>query len=306
MIGQHDATIIDAGLDYLTLTITPKMAGMKDFDRIAHAWFADKESNGYQAKEARSKGYEGWRLGGTFYGKREDSCIWETAGGLSQEVGRWVADCGVKPRVTRADVQVTYVCGEVRDGWAHDTLEAAERRAASLGRSTRQTVGVFATRGRDTGFTLGRRGCPNFFRAYLAGVQHPEKYPPNSIRDECEFRGDRAPDVWAMSLQASDSGQFAKNVVRSRMEKLSMSAPWHHSAETLPFPAHPYDESELRTLYWLENHICPVIKKLARGQHREKLVEMLQAALKYEPEIVGHSETLALNNEYEKRRCNNG
>jgi hypothetical protein len=289
---------LDGGFDYLTATTTPKHPDWELFQQLGLQFVSEMENAGHTAKERRFDGYEGWQVGDTYYGKREDSAIWKTSGGLSRYVARCLVANEAAPKVTRADLQLTFEPGEgelLDLGRMLRELRQCDVGASALKRSKSAT---FYSSDVCTGFTLGHRSSETYLRAYLAGFRHPEKYPLNAVRFEVEWKRERAQQIYQAFTNSTDDVTLSGAYVSGSFLQYGITEPMQ--AELMPCNLPPITRcaSDEKTLHWLTGMVCRVIENMVRKGYGDEIRGPILAALTPPPLERRHS--LALEKERQK------
>lgn len=228
--------VVDAGFDYLTATVTPKHPDWELFQQLGLQFCSEMENLGHDVKEKQTQGYDGYQVADTYYGKRQDSCIWKTSGTLSRNVAHFLAANEAAPKITRADLQLTF---EPETGEVHDLGKLLGRLRKSLVGSATIKASKSATFYNTdvcTGFTLGDRSSQSYLRAYLAGLKHPDRYAPHAIRFEVEWKQERALQIFELYKKGRDDVTLSGGYVAGEFLKYGIKEPLCANLEACNLP----------------------------------------------------------------------
>ena len=276
--------VVDAGFDFLTLTTTPRRSDYHDFQSVALAFLDGMQKAGVEVVEQRFDAYEGFKAGDTYYGKREDSCIWKTSGGLSRNVAQFCKAHQASFHSTRADLQLTF---EPNEGIVRGLGELLRGlRGIDVGDTPvkRNKSATFYTTDVCTGFTLGDRSSETYLRVYLAGLKHPERYSPNAVRFEAEWKGGRADQIMHAFTNAVDDVTLSGAYVSGEFLKYGIKEPMQALLEPCKLPGLKRSSSDEKTLNWLTGFVCRVIEKMVLKGYGKELRGPILRALTPEPE----------------------
>lgn len=281
--SNEQGKLIDAGFDYLTFTETPDATGYLEFKGTALDFLSSLEQNGHTVKELRLNGYEGYKTEETFFGARHDSAIWRTSGSLARNAAEFAKFNRLRPRVRRADLQLTIE--QPNRGTGELTAILAEIRGRGVGSATPkpQKLAAFMDASDVTGLTLGARSSTTYLRAYRADIKHRSRFQAPAVRYEVEWKGERGQQIWDAYTCAVDDSVLSSAFVSGEFLARGIMQPLQTNAEPcrlLPIGRKGSDE---RAVSWIKNSVCKTIERLARAGYADELRPYLLAALSPPP-----------------------
>lgn len=284
--------LLDAGFDYLTMTVTPKMPHWNQFHGTALDYLSGLETAGQKVVEKSRGGYNGYESNGTYYGERGDSRIWQTSGEQSRNVADFVRANQVAPKITRCDTQITVAVegDEISElGRMLRELQCPSQRSEKV---TARKSAAFYEGELATGLTGGHRTSARYIRAYRADLRHPDKYNSPSIRFECEFKSGRAEQVWGIYRQAVDDSVMAASVVGSEFLRHGLQQPLRAEFAPIPLPPIARNSSERKTVNWLVGFVAPIVARMVRAGYGDELRRAFVPALNPAPQSRERSASL--------------
>lgn len=234
---------------------------------------AAAQGEGFERKQARWYGYDGWQVGRVFFGEREDGFLLRATGSIADHISFALPDA--KRSIARLDLAVTVWFSQP------DMMIAKEAHlTAGVSRETRRAPGRMKIRledGTGDGDTLylGSRKSAVFGRVYDKGKASNEAFYLNSWRWELQISNKAADKVYdeieretdrPATIAASVTGWFSHRGVCCPIADLG--------GATVSVRA-PSERSDLaKQLQWLNRQVRPVINRLLK-QGRE--ADILQA-----------------------------
>jgi len=277
--SQGPSEIIDAGIDYLTLSIPHTHPRLFDFRQFADLEFQRFQRAGFKEWTSKFEQFEMLTNGTFSYGRMKGWDILRCSGAEAKEVAEKLKQNGLTARATRLDVQVT-----TRDGCTDAAF--AGRLARKIGgvdkrgQKTRPiAISTFSGTSRDTGLTVGSRHSNTYSRVYDAHEQHKARYPVGARRVEIEFKDCKARSAWEEFMERTDQHQLAHQFCAGQMQKWRVLEPWMKEVVPCIPKGETISTTDEKRLYWLEHQVCPVIRKLMQGPHAAKLRLIMLDAL---------------------------
>lgn len=289
---QKPAKVVDSGFDYLTLTAKPQHENFQQFNGCALDFISAMETAGCKVEESSQGGYDGFKAGETFWGKRHDSAIWRTSGSLSRNVAEFVRFNAITPRVTRADLQQTL---EQPDGDTRELeriLRAFRRRMARNQAPKRSKFATFHDAGLPIGSTFGARSSAEYLRCYRADLRHPEKFSLPALRFEAEWKDVRAQQIWAAFEAVQNDVTLSSAFVGGAFSKKGITQPVCADVAPCLLPPIGRTGSDQKTVYWIQNTVCKIIARLVKAGYLDDLAEHVVAALTPIPDVRERCGTL--------------
>lgn len=259
--------IIDAGIDYLTMSIPHSHPKLSEFIWFAEEVIFDMERDGYMYERKKVMQYNGTGNEVFFYGRAGNWDMLRVSGHHSKEIADGLRKRGLTAKPTRVDFQLT-----TRDGCGNpdfaERLKAKVRRGPTGSKEARRSpVSCFSGASRDTGITIGSRTSQTYIRIYDAHSKHRLRYPAESRRVETEYKGSKAASAWERFMTHGHQNLLAQQLNAGELEKRGILEPW--MLEVIPqIPAGmSVKSSDEKTLWWLANQVVPVIKRLMKTKH---------------------------------------
>lgn len=289
---ETNLLLVDAGFDYLTFTSNPKRDDYEQFNHVASAYLAGAEKSGLTVTETRSGRYEGWQAGETFYGKRADSAIWRTSGGLSRTVAQFARAHELRPNVTRADIQSTIEQPDGDTGELGRIFEQSSFRRVGSSPSQCKKHALFYIEGVLTGGTIGSRSSTGYLRCYRADIRHPDKFALPSLRYEFEVKAEKAAQLWSAYFDEVDDVALSCKYVGGAFAAKRVMQPICADYAPCKLPPIGRKSSDQRTVYWIQNSICKTIARLVKAGYLDEIAPHIIAALCPVPEVRELSSSL--------------
>lgn len=286
--------IIDAGVDWLTLTVKKEN---EQSDTCLSRWYdifyMHRKRHGL-ATNAAKLGYSGLACEGMFVGTRHDGAMLtlsgQTAKELWREVIQYPATC------TRIDIQVTVRAEgftiEPSKYVASDAAAANEELPESRQRLIKT---VQDNRGGMTCY-IGSRQSDSFLRCYHKSAQDPDIYGDHAWRYEVQYNRDVAPGIVERLIESTAKpADLASSFVYGWMYTRGLMPSWRLAGEMQIVKRETIPLTELdKKLAWLYKQVRPTVEALlAQDLTEETLVALLGRDL-------GHALSLRVDAVYEQ------
>lgn len=290
--------LIDAGFDWLTFTSTPRRDEFSDFKRTSLEFVEMLHNSGVKAEQRNIQGYEGYKAGETFVGTRADSAIWRTSGGQSRHAAAFARFAGLEPRCTRADLQQTIETANGETTRLQAILRECRRANIRDSKTERQKHAEFYDAGDIIGLTIGGRASTTYLRAYRADIRHPARFLSPSIRFECEWKGDRAAQIWERYSCATNDVTLSCSYVASAFLEKGITEPIQAGFEPVRLPPIGRKGSDEKAVHWIKGTVCKTIARLVKAGYGDELRPAILAALSPAPDVT--QRLVALESEIQK------
>lgn len=172
----------------------------------------------------------------------------------------WPEVVPLADKVSRIDVQVTVQEEPYNDARAVLAWFRASRRAKREGRPPRYTLWADAAKGST--LYIGRLGSRFLARMYEKAKEDPKGGWPPSWRYEVQARRERAAQVAAELVGASEPGARASGLVWSHFQARGV-APIFTPSTVAHLPSLPPEPTDTtKSLDWLARSVAPVVQRL--------------------------------------------
>lgn len=267
--------IVDAGIDYLSLTMRADNPNLQAWLRSAYAYLEEIAVKRDELKHTRRLGYEGLSFGGSFVGERERDAIAVFSG----ERAKRAVSLLYRPdtHVSRIDVQTSFRYSVTNNNVAQVVRNEVERdnRRLSTARQRNATL-MEDLRGGATCY-VGTRTSEQFARIYnKEGESNDAKYE-RVWRFEVQLKNRHAQKVCEqIASQTYTPEMYATVFVKQWLRHRGVSTPWQADAELLPLPRDNTlpTQSEAR-LQWLHSQVRPAIRQLLKYGLRDDIIAAL-------------------------------
>lgn len=271
---RYSASIIDAGIDWLTVTEKTGTPSGEALREITTAFLLDSAEEGAGLRDMAPQGFQGGGNEFGFMGFRDNLIMARVSGRNANEYAERLRKTGEKFHVTRIDLQTT--AGYLENVGSFGTsllgvVRATERRA---GKTRRAAAVLYQADKRDTGVSVGRRDSQTFIRCYHPRTAGHLEYDSQALRFEVEYKQDRARTVWAMATKADALQYLAAGQVQGELMKHGINEPWFraHSFPPVKTDFNPTDNE--KRLEWLKTSVGPAMAKLMQNpRYRLQVVQ---------------------------------
>lgn len=266
-------TSLETGVDWITLTCRQEDERRQDFARSA--WDAKDQQTSVtmeQLKPWKWHGYEGWRVSGLSYGRRQDTDIIVASGPTANRF--WRLFHKTSTNVSRLDLQCTVLLNEPIPGlvqhWYNHISPVEGRKAAMVVNNCGGTT-----------LYVGSRSSDQFGRFYDKGIESGVTLTPGLVyRYEVEYKAERAKKMSDTLYLQICSRRPAERVIPATVWT------WFNDRSVAPiYPSQPgevpiivsldaRDENTERTLTWLKMQVRPSVARLL-PHHRLRALQAL-------------------------------
>lgn len=266
------ATIIDGGIDWLTLTCSPEQPEQKELRYLAMQFQEETAIMGDKAREQAPQGFHGMGNHHIFWGHRDSLLMVKVYGRAANEFIERTRRAGVRAHCTRIDAQVTADYPERPATWAaarRDAVRAAEER---LPVNNRRQKRLFEDGDCDTGLTIGARKGDVHRRIYDPRRRGHLEYPESAIRFEVEFKHDTARIVYDTMMKAEEHQYACAGYVQGELMRVGLTEPWFPCQEVPIIPPTYKPTDDYRRIMWLRCSVGPAVTKLLINPDTSHLV----------------------------------
>ena len=282
IVGVSDlaeqGAIVDAGIDYISMTMLNSNLNVEIWLQAALAYMEDIAEDRQRIEMSRRLGYDGWSYGGSFVGRRERDTIAIFSGERAKLAFSklYRSDC----HVSRIDVQVSFQFNTTNSNVAQVVRNQVERDNRTIGSARQRNATLIEDlRGGATCY-VGTRKSEQFARIYNKEAESGEAVYERVWRYEVQLKNRLAGKVaeqFASGTYEASSGAsvFVKQWLRHR----GVSTPWTAEAELMPLPKleKPSSDVEAR-LTWLRDQVRPALRVLLKYGLRDAILEALDLA----------------------------
>lgn len=269
------ATIVSAGIDYISATMPhTNLDAVKWFNSCVK-YVETIAKDGLEAQSMKRQGYEGFSVGGSFVGWREDGYFCTISGERAQAGFTAVSDHS--PHVSRLDVQCTIRTAVEDRNTAKVARDAVNRANEKLGGARQRNATLIEDlRGGATCY-VGSRASLQFARIYNKETESNEEKYKNCWRYEVQLKNalaTKTAEQFRKTLYTQP--QHAAMFVRQWIRKRGVYAPWKAEAELEALPTADKHSSDVETrLLWLKEQVRPAIRRLLKLGLRDSILVAL-------------------------------
>jgi DNA relaxase NicK len=267
--------VIDAGIDYLSLTMRNDNPNVQAWHNAANAYLQEISALGVEMNASRRLGYEGYSVGGSFVGMRER----DATAIFSGERAKSAFDRLYRndTHVSRLDIQVSFrfnvtnnnVAQVARNSVsrANNTISAARQRNATLMEDLRGGATCY----------VGTRTSEQFARIYNKDAESGAKEYERVWRYEVQLKNKLAVKLAEQVASATyTSSNHALVFVKQWLSHRGVSTPWKADAELLPLPKTSKPDTQIEAkLDWLRTQVRPALRVLLKYGLRDAILEAL-------------------------------
>jgi hypothetical protein len=272
---QQLGDIVDAGIDYLSMTMPNDNPHIISWRSGATAYLHEIAATGIEITESRRLGYYGQSVGGSFVGERERDTIAVYSGERAK---------AAFPRLYRPDVHVSRLDVQVSFRYDVSTANVAEIARAQVKQSNRTISSarhrnatlIEDLRGGATCY-IGTRKSEQFARIYNKDAESGDKRYENVWRYEVQLKNKYASKLAEQFTSNTYSPPMHATVfVKQWLKHRGVSTPWMAMAELLPLPTITKQPTQLEEkLMWLQTIVRPSIRVLLKYGLRDAILEAL-------------------------------
>lgn len=267
--------VIDAGIDYISMTMKNDNPLTVAWHGAALAYLQDIAATGIEMQESRRLGYEGYSVGGSFVGVRDR----DTTAIFSGERAKLGFDRLYRPdaHVSRIDVQVSYRFNIANDNIAQMARDSVSRanRTISTARQRNATL-MEDLRGGATCY-VGTRKSEQFARIYNKDAESGDKAYERVWRYEVQLKNKYAVKLSEqIASQTYSANGHALVFVKQWLAHRGVKTPWAADAELLPLPKVDSPSTQVEAkLNWLRTQVQPALRTLLKYGLRDAILEAL-------------------------------
>lgn len=266
--------VVSAGVDWFTAT-------SDDLDvaqRLAlhvRGLMGEVERDGNRRAPLAWEGYQGEKVGGLFYGEREDGvCAWAsgaTAGRLFDAVKH------LDVKATRIDTQTTLHTDAELVGFARAIADAADLRRvdASRGKGRPIEVQLIESYGRGDTVYVGRPKSRRRGRSYDKHKESPKLYEPGSWRWELQEKGDLARKTFERLRGVPELPSTVVGHVGRYWSDRGVPLPLEGIELGAAVSVSPRERDIDRTLEWLRSTVRPSMDRWSDAGFRDAVLAAL-------------------------------
>jgi hypothetical protein len=218
---RPEYSVFSSGIDWVTCTAkngSPALA----LERVSDLEVAHQSASGAKPVHSSWLGFEGYKLKGLFFGRREHDVMLCLSGNVSHDLGPIAIQCATN--VSRLDLQVTIASNGEQLELARDAWNDCRRKDKQRGRPRSYSLIV----GHPEGQTLyiNSRSSDNFCRIYDKGVE--AKWCPSGLmwRYEVEFKRKVAKSEALALVPQEQLTTYASDRVHTWLTLRGVTPPW--------------------------------------------------------------------------------
>jgi Replication initiation factor len=260
--------LISAGVDYLTATA---YRGSKSdpFEALGHRLIEAQARIGHEVRTWKGSQYHGTLTDGVIRGVRHDTHIIRLSSDMAHE--HWQDVVALANNITRIDCEVTFELMKPRPRILRENEALAYR--ATTGRGRRREIELRATRTRGDTLYLGRRQSEVYARFYDKGREMKTQVAGKLLRQELEFKGDRAKTVATTLSAVPCHVTECAAIVSTYMERCGLQTVRRCAPATMG--ARGMSRSKPVKLRWLEQAVRPSISRLLAAGQLQNVLDAL-------------------------------
>lgn len=267
--------VIDAGIDYISLTMRNDNPNIQAWTLAANAYLQEISAQGIEMNESRRLGYEGLAVGGSFVGKRErdTTAIYSGERAKSGFDRLYRADT----HVSRIDMQVSFRFHFTTNNIAQMARNSVSRANAKIsGARQRNATLMEDLRGGATCY-VGTRTSEQFARIYNKDAESGKAEYERVWRYEVQLKNKLAVKLAEQVASATYTPSNHSLVfVKQWLSHRGVQTPWKADAEVLPLPKVSQQNTQLEEkLNWLRTQVRPSLRVLLKYGLRDAILEAL-------------------------------
>lgn len=253
------ASGVEAGMDWLTAVSRNEIGG-RNLEELYRVREAEAVTVGFLPTFDQKYGYEGFRCGKLFFGRRGESSMLIVSSSDAQQLAQVIdwENC----HATRIDLQVTSWRNYV-ENWA-ETQKAALENAieANTGNKLPEPVLIVPRKGKGQTLAVGSRSSPRYGRLYDKGAESGDEYYASSWRYEVEYKGDAATHILRALRTARFGTDFILRSVAGQFDAWHISRTFNTQSPIRPAPLGKRRTDVQRKLDWLNKQVRGTVDKL--------------------------------------------
>jgi len=264
--------IVSSGIDYISATMPHTNSNAVKWYNLCVKYVETIARTGLEAEYGKRQGYEGFYVGGSFVGVRNDGYFCTVSGERAQ--AGFDAVYSYNPHVSRLDVQTTIKLPAGNGNTAQSARDAVARANEKLGGARQRNATLIEDlRGGATCY-VGSKNSLQFARIYNKETESNEEKYKDCWRYEVQLKN---------ALATKTAEQFRKSIytqpqhaamfVRQWIRKRGVYAPWKAEAELEALPSVDKHSSDVETrLLWLKEQVRPAIRRLLKLGLRDSIL----------------------------------
>ncbi len=255
--------ILDAGIDWLTLTATPEKKGFDDCISIWQFLLNSAENEGHSRNVSNLNGYLGEHCGAYFYGGRETDMMFIASGAAGTDAFNLVKEVEFHGNVSQLHVQTTIDRAAAKAA-TYAELAEKERKLWRVGKTNncRKMVCHESPEGSDS-VQFGSNRSSSRLIVYNAAAKHPERYSGEAQRYEARFDGRTSPQPFASLRAAQSLTSCCKQIVVGKCERVGLKQRWHKGIPPIEPMSSTVKTNDQRRLQWLRKSVRQCVVELA-------------------------------------------
>lgn len=270
-----DGLIVSSGVDYISASMNFIHANAVSWYHNCIAYLETIASDGNEMRHGRRLGYEGFIVGGSFCGVRDDGYFCAISGERAQK--GFDAVYSHNAHISRLDVQSTVRLPTNNAKTAMEAQRAVDSANAKLSKARQRNATLIEDlRGGATCYVGSMKG-PQYARIYNKEAESGEEQYKGCWRYEVVLRNDLA-NKTAELCKLSDYEQpvWAAVFVRQWLRKRNVSVPYTTAAELQALPSRETHSSDVETrIKWLSEQVRPAIRRLLKLGLYDSVIEAL-------------------------------
>lgn len=269
--NPYEITRIVPSVDWISGTV--KEDGRRDdLAQSMHEYLNAQLALGYEATVWKSYRYEGWRINGASWGRRDTDDIATFSGSTAH--GNWQSIAPYLETCSRLDLAVTVWYKNHDLSLAGKKFQVIQQKAEDLPVQRKYTY-ITNLIGGDTLY-VGSRQSETFGRLYDKCMQSQDLAYANSWRWEVEYHKPYAYSVLGQMDSAQNLEDFILAHVKGWFEERLVDCPFSPSSEQKTvnqIKRNPTKDEQ--TLEWLQDNVAKSVSKLAKKGKIKQVLEAL-------------------------------
>ena len=269
-LPPYEVQEVSASVDWLTCT-SSVMSRRAIMNRLAHERMEWLRGAGMDVVTFASYGYQGFRVGGLQYGRRDSDDIIRLSG---EEAGQWWETFGRQAsNVSRLDLQVTVTVEPPLTDLARSRYEQIRSGELKLARARSASLIQNLTGGQT--LYVGSRVSETMLRMYDKGLQLGEKTAGRTWRYEVEFKDTRAKLEYGRLTNSTSRPIMIGRTVWTAFHARGVTPLWAQDHPDVQIQIGRRITDRNRALRWLASQVAPTIRRLCASGERTDVLEAL-------------------------------
>lgn len=256
---ERPANGVEVGMDWLTAVARNEVGG-RNLEELYRVREAEAIIQGFIPRFEQKYGYEGFRVGSYFYGRRGESTMLIVSSSDAITIAP-VVDWE-NAHATRIDLQVTS-WRDYRQDWAQVQKAQLENAIESNeGNKLPEPVLIAPRKGKGDTLAIGSRSSPRYGRLYDKGAESGEDYYHSSWRYEVEYKGEAVPHILRALRTAKFDRTFILRTVAGQFDSWHISRTFNTASPIAPIRIGKRKTDWERKLEWLSKQVRGTVDKL--------------------------------------------